>query len=394
MAHNFNYDDYKISSKMDWKEVENQILKEEKRNLRIQQRIIQESRKYIFRHPDRENQDSLSAQAAKDRFLEIISDAAGGHDDTYIHHLDTHAPIDTTMLADAFEAMTDHANLFSNTLKKSLGSGRETSRWESVIKPQIEKIVQRFPKIYGEVEQFISAVEANKQESLSEGCAGGVCTIGGGSPSSSSSQYNGARIGSLRTKAPKVKRSSVVVMEDIDGVTREVVVTDVSEDIKEGRAGFKGFWLEDPSKITWGFNEDIKVVMGTLESLLEMEIKESSGGYENVVFMQGHDAEEALEILNTHGEEAAIEHLKQWHYPGEHEIVPEIGAGTQDTVHETDDGYILTYNNPLGYIGLYAPNTIEENFGMGGTGSAAGCGPGVPIARVKSPIGKISRRNK
>lgn len=77
--------------------------------------------------------------------------------------------------------------------------------------------------------------------------------------------------------------------------------------------------------------------------------------FENVVFMQGDDAEEALGILDNQGEEAAAEHLKQWHYPGEHETREDLGQGTQDTVREFPEGdgtYYLVYNKPLGYIGL------------------------------------------
>lgn len=77
-----------------------------------------------------------------------------------------------------------------------------------------------------------------------------------------------------------------------------------------------------------------------------------TGRYENVVFAQSDDADEPLEILSEKGEEEAIEYLAQWHYPGEHETNDELQAGSSDTVFESDDGYILTYNNGLGYIGL------------------------------------------
>jgi hypothetical protein len=73
--------------------------------------------------------------------------------------------------------------------------------------------------------------------------------------------------------------------------------------------------------------------------------------YENVVFLQGDDANEPLRILNDEGEDAALEYLKQWHYPGEHQGVAKLGAGTADNVYEKD-GYILTWNDKVGYIGL------------------------------------------
>lgn len=74
--------------------------------------------------------------------------------------------------------------------------------------------------------------------------------------------------------------------------------------------------------------------------------------YEQVVFLQGDEAEEALEIFREDGADAAADHLKQWHYPGEHEVRATSGAGGSDDVTNTDDGYILTVNTGLDYIGL------------------------------------------
>ncbi len=73
--------------------------------------------------------------------------------------------------------------------------------------------------------------------------------------------------------------------------------------------------------------------------------------YENVVFMQGDDAFQPLEILDSDGPEAALEYLKQWHYPGEHEGSNELGHGTSDEIFEKD-GYIMSWNPRIGYIGL------------------------------------------
>lgn len=74
--------------------------------------------------------------------------------------------------------------------------------------------------------------------------------------------------------------------------------------------------------------------------------------YQRIVFMQNEEAEEALAILDDQGEEAAIDHLAQWDNGDEGEEFPETAAGSSDDVHETEDGYILTYNRRLGYIGL------------------------------------------
>lgn len=75
--------------------------------------------------------------------------------------------------------------------------------------------------------------------------------------------------------------------------------------------------------------------------------------YQRIVFMQGEEADEALAILDEHGEDAAVEHLSQWDYgDGGGEIMDEPASGDSDDVHETEDGYRLSYNTRLGYIGL------------------------------------------
>ena len=73
--------------------------------------------------------------------------------------------------------------------------------------------------------------------------------------------------------------------------------------------------------------------------------------YEDVVFLQGEEAYQPLEILSTKGKDAALEYLKQWHYPGEHQGSQELGHGTEDQTYEKD-GYIMSWNPNIGYIGL------------------------------------------
>jgi hypothetical protein len=74
--------------------------------------------------------------------------------------------------------------------------------------------------------------------------------------------------------------------------------------------------------------------------------------YEQIVFMQdSQDSEEPLRILDEQGEEAAIEYLAQWHNNG-HEFTDRPSAGSNDRTYSRADGYLLTYNLRLGYIGL------------------------------------------
>ena len=72
--------------------------------------------------------------------------------------------------------------------------------------------------------------------------------------------------------------------------------------------------------------------------------------YENIVFMQGDEAEEPLNILTSMGEHDALLYLIQWHDPGNHEI-GEFPAGSSDRIYEYDN-YIMSYNLYIGYIGV------------------------------------------
>lgn len=74
-----------------------------------------------------------------------------------------------------------------------------------------------------------------------------------------------------------------------------------------------------------------------------------SGKYQDVVFMQGDDAIEPLQILDDKGVEAVAEYLGQWDYgEGEHVDFP---AGDDDDIEEAGD-YIVIWNSRLGYIGM------------------------------------------
>ncbi len=72
---------------------------------------------------------------------------------------------------------------------------------------------------------------------------------------------------------------------------------------------------------------------------------------ERIIFLQGEQADEALELYRNTGAEGVLQYLSEWHYPGEHETVSEYGAGSSDRTYEIG-GYKLTVNLNLNYIGL------------------------------------------
>jgi len=73
--------------------------------------------------------------------------------------------------------------------------------------------------------------------------------------------------------------------------------------------------------------------------------------YANIVFAQGDDATEPLELLDRDGEQAAIEYLAQWDYGEYHDVRDAPSAGTSDYTFKSG-AYVLSYNLRMGYIGL------------------------------------------
>lgn len=104
-------------------------------------------------------------------------------------------------------------------------------------------------------------------------------------------------------------------------------------------------------------------VMARLDSTFKPKLNESTDQdrYEDVVFMQGDDAHKALTILDVGGEDAALNYLKQWHEPGSHMGSSKLGHGSDDKTYEKD-GYIMSWNPRMGYIGLqYELSHMNEN---------------------------------
>jgi hypothetical protein len=94
--------------------------------------------------------------------------------------------------------------------------------------------------------------------------------------------------------------------------------------------------------------------------------------YEDVVFLQGSEADEALEILKQEGPEAAIKHLSQWHDFGNGMGREELPHGSSDDTFEKD-GYHLSWNAPIGYIGLVYDHKHEgEQIEESGRGLGSG----------------------
>ena len=86
---------------------------------------------------------------------------------------------------------------------------------------------------------------------------------------------------------------------------------------------------------------------------------ERSRRWVNVVFLQGAEADEVLELIDVEGVKAGIAHLAQWDFVDETtaaafvngEVYDQLPAGQLDRSFEAD-GYVVTYNQQMGYVGL------------------------------------------
>jgi hypothetical protein len=76
--------------------------------------------------------------------------------------------------------------------------------------------------------------------------------------------------------------------------------------------------------------------------------------YENIVFMQGNDADEAMEILDLQGQDALLEYLLQWDTgAGALSETPPWGTGDHQVIFpEKDTHLVLSHNTSLSYCGL------------------------------------------
>lgn len=81
----------------------------------------------------------------------------------------------------------------------------------------------------------------------------------------------------------------------------------------------------------------------------------------SVVLLQGEEADEVLNMIDSHGPETAVRHLSQWDYGEETRdaalvngyVYDEIPQAATDRVLRDDASpYALTYNHHFGYVSL------------------------------------------
>lgn len=73
--------------------------------------------------------------------------------------------------------------------------------------------------------------------------------------------------------------------------------------------------------------------------------------YARIIFLQGEEANEPLNILDEQGEQATFEYLQQWNHRELNEVERFAPGGMNDTLYKSK-GYVMSYNLNIGYISL------------------------------------------
>jgi len=99
-----------------------------------------------------------------------------------------------------------------------------------------------------------------------------------------------------------------------------------------------------------GAKEDFEEGM-TVRASKKVKAQEEGKTYESIVFMQGEEADEVLDILEEQGEEAAMDFLMQWDMGEGGEEYDTPPWGEADKLYEKGD-YVMSYNTGLPAFGL------------------------------------------
>lgn len=78
--------------------------------------------------------------------------------------------------------------------------------------------------------------------------------------------------------------------------------------------------------------------------------------YENVVFVQGEEAHEFLDLIDEMGASDALDYMLDYlgvYEAGTHEVVEDTPNGLSDQTYTDGDGFTLSWNTNLDYVGIH-----------------------------------------
>lgn len=126
----------------------------------------------------------------------------------------------------------------------------------------------------------------------------------------------------------------------------------------------------------------------------------------SVVFLQGEEADQVLDVIDRDGTAAAIEHLKGWDYGEEATqaalengyVYDEPPTGALDRVVTGEDGYTLTYNPFAGHVSLLrehhtpSADSLDDPGVVTAREAIAGIGAPTPEPEARQAASVRSRR--
>ena len=140
---------------------------------------------------------------------------------------------------------------------------------------------------------------------------------------------------------------------NVEGFPDEMFFVLTEDD--QGFVDYEQYDTEEELDARWGQIENEIEEFYQKQAEEDMEPALSGPTYENIVFLQGEEADEAMNILTEAGEDEAFSHMLDTYGHLEGELTDEPPWGEEDDVYEKIVGYetfFLSYNTRLGYIGL------------------------------------------
>lgn len=167
-------------------------------------------------------------------------------------------------------------------------------------------------------------------------------------------------------------------------------------------AGLFSEWVAEAARTNADALTELTELTEPAEPAPASEASEPGRRWISVVFLQGEEADQVLDVIDRDGTAAAIEHLKGWDYGEETTraalengyVYDEPPTGALDRLVTSEDGYTLTYNQFAGHVGLlreYTPATDALDEPVLASEAIGGIGAPAPEAKQRA-VSERSRR--
>ncbi|TDO87879.1 hypothetical protein [Enemella evansiae] len=141
-------------------------------------------------------------------------------------------------------------------------------------------------------------------------------------------------------------------------------------------AGLFPEWVAEGARTNTDALTELTELVEPTERTAPAEVSRPERQWISVVFLQGEEADEVLDLIDRDGTAAGIEHLKGWDYGEETTqaalengyVYDEPPTGALDRVVTGEDGYALTYNPFAGHVSLLREHHAPPADALGDAG--------------------------